>query len=98
MIRLHLRGSKLIRSTPDSRPEPKDEPEPKRVKHQSLPSNGTTFIGTTGELVVVERSVDQGKLREELQLAFDSGIRSLAVALMHSYTFRVRAFQKLNIF
>ncbi|XP_060073815.1 5-oxoprolinase-like [Ylistrum balloti] len=43
--------------------------------------------GTTGEKLEVWRSVDVSQLRQDLQRLLDRGIRSLAVVLLHSYTF-----------
>ena len=42
----------------------------------------------TGETVIVVKELDRNALRAQLQRVFDSGVRSLAVALTHSYTFR----------
>ena len=73
-----------------------DEPPAKRPKNisgeqvKAISSRAVSeHVGTTGERVVVERPVDEDKLRVSLQAVFDSGIRSLAVALLHSYTFKV---------
>eukprot|EP00117_Sycon_ciliatum_P007634 scpid23060/ scgid10654/ 5-oxoprolinase; 5-oxo-L-prolinase; Pyroglutamase len=44
--------------------------------------------GVTGETVIVTKSLNEDKLRKDLQPILDRGIRSLAVVLLHSYTFR----------
>nr|KAG5689816.1 hypothetical protein BaRGS_029294 [Batillaria attramentaria] len=44
------------------------------------------LMGTTGEQLEVWQAVDEAKLRSDLQEVYDSGIRSLAVVLMHAYT------------
>lgn len=43
--------------------------------------------GVTGEVVRILKPVDVEKTKAALQSAFDKGIRSLAVCLMHSYTY-----------
>lgn len=42
-------------------------------------------VGVTGERVSVKVPVDLEALRPQLQAAYDEGIRSIAVVLMHSY-------------
>ena len=42
----------------------------------------------TGEKILVERAVDVEALRPRLRALLDAGVRSLAVVLLHSYTFR----------
>lgn len=49
--------------------------------------NITTAIGTTGEKVEIWEPLDETQLREDLTAIARSGIRSLAVVLMHSYTY-----------
>ncbi|KAL2190688.1 hypothetical protein L209DRAFT_746977 [Thermothelomyces heterothallicus CBS 203.75] len=44
-------------------------------------------MGLSGEAVRVLRRPDRAAVREQLQAVFDSGIRSVAVCLMHAYTF-----------
>ncbi|QLQ80004.1 hypothetical protein HG537_0C06530 [Torulaspora globosa] len=46
-----------------------------------------TVIGKSGEIVRVLKVPDVNEVRSSLQLIFDSGIRSLAVAFLHSYTY-----------
>eukprot|EP00002_Diphylleia_rotans_P021998 TRINITY_DN4298_c0_g1_i3.p1 TRINITY_DN4298_c0_g1~~TRINITY_DN4298_c0_g1_i3.p1 ORF type:complete len:1178 (+),score=228.16 TRINITY_DN4298_c0_g1_i3:265-3798(+) len=43
--------------------------------------------GVTGESVVVRKTPDVDQLRVELQGVYDSGIRSVAIVFMHSYTY-----------
>ncbi|SPQ22259.1 3f01b0be-7eaf-4600-ba7a-95d4895fda7c [Thermothielavioides terrestris] len=44
-------------------------------------------MGLSGEAVRVLRRPDRDAVRAQLQRVFDSGIRSIAVCLMHAYTF-----------
>ncbi|KAK4122472.1 hypothetical protein N657DRAFT_621966 [Parathielavia appendiculata] len=44
-------------------------------------------MGLSGEAVRVLRRPDREAVREQLQRVFDGGIRSIAVCLMHAYTF-----------
>ncbi|XP_077982211.1 5-oxoprolinase-like isoform X2 [Glandiceps talaboti] len=46
-----------------------------------------TVTGTTGEKLEVWQAVDKEQLRKDLQKVLDKGIKSLAVVLLHSYTF-----------
>ncbi|KJE94777.1 5-oxoprolinase [Capsaspora owczarzaki ATCC 30864] len=50
-------------------------------------SSASIQIGITGESVMVEQPIDMAALERDLKQAFDAGIRSVAVVLMHSYTF-----------
>lgn len=43
--------------------------------------------GMSGETVRIVRKPEEDKIREQLQEVYDSGLRSIAVCLMHSYTF-----------
>lgn len=45
------------------------------------------FVGVTGERVCVEKALNEDIARQQLQSLYDSGYRSLAVVLLHSYTF-----------
>ncbi len=51
------------------------------------PSLPTDVVGLTGERVRVERPVDEQATRQQLQVVYDAGFRSLAVVLLHAYTF-----------
>ncbi|KAF2805004.1 5-oxoprolinase [Mytilinidion resinicola] len=54
------------------------------------PLEGETYdlrTGLSGEPVRVLQQLDSEKSREGLQQLYDSGVRSLAVVLLHSYTF-----------
>ncbi|KNC80129.1 5-oxoprolinase, variant [Sphaeroforma arctica JP610] len=44
--------------------------------------------GVTGDRLIIEKGLDETQVREQLQEVYARGIRSLAVALMHSYTFQ----------
>ena len=43
--------------------------------------------GLSGETVRILKRADEGEFRSKLQSVYDSGIRSIAVCLMHGYTF-----------
>ncbi|XP_065350424.1 5-oxoprolinase [Cloeon dipterum] len=43
--------------------------------------------GKTGEKIIVSQGLDEEKLRSDLKPLLEKGIKSLAVVLMHSYTF-----------
>ncbi|XP_062501085.1 5-oxoprolinase-like isoform X1 [Corticium candelabrum] len=49
--------------------------------------DGEEIVGITGEKLVVVEKINKIKLEEDLKTLLDKGITSLAVALMHSYTF-----------
>ncbi|KAK0372786.1 hydantoinase B/oxoprolinase [Colletotrichum limetticola] len=51
-------------------------------------SDPALVIGVTGEAVRVLEPLDTEASRKALQEAYDEGYRSIAVCLMHSYTFR----------
>ena len=55
-----------------------------QIQAQATPN---TVQGITGEHVQVLEHLNVVQIRTELQKIFDSGIRSLAVVFMHSYTF-----------
>eukprot|EP01134_Creolimax_fragrantissima_P002593 CFRG2593T1 len=48
---------------------------------------GESVIGVTGETLVVEKGVCEAVVRDNLQEIYARGIRSLGVALMHSYSY-----------
>ncbi len=50
-------------------------------------SNREVKTGITGDELEIWQTIDSQKLRQSLQQVFDRGIRSLAVALLHSYTY-----------
>jgi 5-oxoprolinase (ATP-hydrolysing) len=50
-------------------------------------SNREVKTGITGDELEIWQTIDSEKLRQSLQQVFDRGIRSLAVALLHSYTY-----------
>ncbi|TPX35072.1 hypothetical protein SmJEL517_g02480 [Synchytrium microbalum] len=53
-----------------------------------IPKNDMSYIkGVTGEWVHVIEPLDVTGVRKELQRVYDEGFRSLAVCLMHSYTY-----------
>nr|XP_028708941.1 5-oxoprolinase-like isoform X3 [Macaca mulatta] len=56
------------------------------VLHRGEAGTGTPVKGRTGDLLDVQQPVDLGTLRGKLEGLLSRGIRSLAVVLMHSYT------------
>uniref|UniRef100_U3DXX1 5-oxoprolinase n=1 Tax=Callithrix jacchus TaxID=9483 RepID=U3DXX1_CALJA len=56
------------------------------VLHRGEAGTGTPVKGRTGDLLEVQQPVDLGALRGKLEGLLSRGIRSLAVVLMHSYT------------
>uniref|UniRef100_A0A2K5QXQ4 5-oxoprolinase, ATP-hydrolysing n=1 Tax=Cebus imitator TaxID=2715852 RepID=A0A2K5QXQ4_CEBIM len=56
------------------------------VLHRGEAGTGTPVKGCTGDLLEVQQPVDLGALRGKLEGLLSRGIRSLAVVLMHSYT------------
>ncbi|XP_017914195.1 PREDICTED: 5-oxoprolinase isoform X3 [Capra hircus] len=56
------------------------------VLYRGEPGAGTPVKGCTGDLLEVQQPVDLGGLRGKLEGLLSRGIRSLAVVLMHSYT------------
>jgi 5-oxoprolinase (ATP-hydrolysing) len=59
----------------------------KQWKDKEWEGKYPTTVGVTGETVSILQAPDMVKLEAELRDVFASGIRSLAVSLMHSYTF-----------
>ncbi|GAB7322906.1 hypothetical protein MBLNU13_g05451t1 [Cladosporium sp. NU13] len=50
--------------------------------------NDTDLVrGLSGETVRILQRPDHGQIKKQLQEVFDSGLRSIAVCLMHGYTF-----------
>ncbi|KAM6171639.1 5-oxoprolinase isoform 2-T2 [Erethizon dorsatum] len=62
------------------------EVEERVVLYRGKPSTGSPVKGRTGDLLEVQQPVDLGSLRGKLEGLLSRGIRSLAVVLMHSYT------------
>ncbi|XP_032466557.1 5-oxoprolinase isoform X4 [Phocoena sinus] len=56
------------------------------VLYRGEPGAGMPVKGRTGDLLEVQQPVDLGGLRGKLEELLSRGIRSLAVVLMHSYT------------
>jgi len=51
------------------------------------PSLSDDVMGVTGERVRIEKAVNEEVARQQLQGLYEAGYRSLAVVLLHSYTF-----------
>lgn len=62
-----------------------EDPEPKAIDIESDPA---LRLGLTGEAVRILKSPDLDSVRKDLQGLWEQGYRSVAVALMHSYTFQ----------
>lgn len=60
------------------------DPDPKPVDVTSDPD---LSIGSTGEIIRVIRRPDAGQVSKQLETLWEKGYRSLALALVHSYTF-----------
>ncbi|XP_014668394.1 PREDICTED: 5-oxoprolinase-like [Priapulus caudatus] len=52
-----------------------------------IKKNCPVVIGSTKEKLEVWKEIDEEKLRRDLQTLLDKGIRSVAVSLMHAYTY-----------
>lgn len=50
-------------------------------------AEGTVVRGMSGEAVQILQKVDEAKVEADLRALFDEGYRSLAVVLMHSFTY-----------
>ncbi|KAJ2357932.1 hypothetical protein GGF43_001159 [Coemansia sp. RSA 2618] len=60
------------------------DPRPPTQSHSGEPN---VVAGRSGELVRILEAPEWPAVREQLQQVFDAGIRSVAVCLMHAYTF-----------
>lgn len=64
-------------------------PTPDRKKLlASLESDPDLTTGVSGEVVRILERLDEDKIREDLQGLYNKGYRSIAVVLVHSYTFQ----------
>ena len=61
--------------------------ETKTVPREQDTEDATIVRGTSGEAVRILKRPREEKIREQLQEVYDSGLRSIAVCLMHGYTF-----------
>lgn len=58
------------------------------LNHRSVPcAEQNTVLGTTGEVVRIVKALEVEEVRRSLRRVYESGIRSVAVALLHSYTY-----------
>lgn len=55
------------------------------------------IVGRSSEKLFVEKALDEEEVARKLQLVYDSGIRSIAVLLLHSYTFPDHELQIKNV-
>lgn len=54
----------------------------------SLESDPQLTRGVSGEVVRILKKLDEDKVRKDLQSLYEKGYRSIAVVLVHSYTFQ----------
>ena len=54
----------------------------------SLETDPHLTRGVSGEVVRVLEKLDEDKVRKDLQILYEKGYRSIAVVLVHSYTFQ----------
>lgn len=67
-----------------------EDPSPISGSELDALSNDIAVVkGIGGELIRVLKPLDESKAREDLQKLFDIGVRSLAVVLLHSYTYPI---------
>ncbi|KAL9053426.1 MAG: hypothetical protein Q9162_004796 [Coniocarpon cinnabarinum] len=67
-----------------------EDPERHETQAESIERAGShadLVKGLSGETVRILRRVEENEVRQNLQRAYDEGLRSVAVCLMHSYTF-----------
>lgn len=67
--------------------EDPDRNETKTVPRGEEPKGSPIVRGTSGEAVRILRKPVEETVRSQLKNVYDSGIRSIAVCLMHGYTF-----------
>lgn len=63
----------------------------------SIWSDKSVVRGVTGEDILVLKEIDEIKLKNDLMMLKAKGINSIAVALMHSYTYVFLSYQITNI-
>jgi 5-oxoprolinase (ATP-hydrolysing) len=67
-----------------------EDPERHETKAQSVEEAGEDaelVRGLSGEAVRILRRPDEGRIRQQLKEVYDSGLKSIAVCLMHGYTY-----------
>ncbi|CEP59982.1 5-oxoprolinase LALA0_S01e00342g [Lachancea lanzarotensis] len=60
--------------------------DPENFKSKANPNEGV-YVGKSGELVRVLKKPDLSALQTSLLSVYDKGIRSIGIALLHSYTY-----------
>ncbi|KAF5391087.1 hypothetical protein D9757_003135 [Collybiopsis confluens] len=68
-------------------PTSSEDPESKLTSDFENSSDPSIVRGLTGDVVQIIRRPDSAQVKSQLQSLYDSGFRSVAVALLHSYTF-----------
>ena len=67
-----------------------EDPERKETAAEKVDKagNGAELVrGLSGEAVRILKTPDKSRIKEQLRKVYDEGIRSIAVCLMHGYTF-----------
>ena len=77
-----------VRVLPAALKGAKEEKKGDRKGEYELDEGDEEVTGVTGERVVIMRKPNVDAIRASLQAVYDKNIRSLAVSLAHSYTFR----------
>ncbi|QLG72283.1 hypothetical protein HG535_0C06380 [Zygotorulaspora mrakii] len=61
-----------------------EDPDKRRSTHND---EDNTVLGNSGEVVRILKTPDVASIESSLKLIYDSGIRSIAVAFLHAYTY-----------
>ncbi|KAF2760076.1 hypothetical protein EJ05DRAFT_462125 [Pseudovirgaria hyperparasitica] len=67
-----------------------EDPERKKTEVKALEEAGDDEVlvrGLSGEAVRILKRPERGEIKKQLQDVYDGGLRSIAVCLMHGYTF-----------
>lgn len=62
-----------------------ENPDPKPI---DVESDSNLRVGLTGEIILILKTPDLEIVRRDLQELWDKGFRSVAVAMLHSYTYQ----------
>lgn len=73
----------------DERVTLEDFSEDPEGRQSSADSACDTVIGNSGEVVRILQQPDESQIKSALKLVYDSGIRSVAVGLLHSFTYPI---------
>ncbi|KAJ3250205.1 hypothetical protein HDU77_006899 [Chytriomyces hyalinus] len=65
-----------------------------KVEDADIPKNDPSYVkGITGEWVHIRKKLDMDRVKESLETVYNQGIRSIAICLMHSFTFTAHELQ-----